>query len=68
MSAKEYKFLSTVKVASDVAAKYPNYKINGLTPKTLAKRLISGNSEKGNFLDFISLFCTSALIIGSSFQ
>ena len=52
MSAKEYKFLSTVKVANDVATKYPNYKINGFTPKTLAKRLISGNSEKGNMRDF----------------
>ena len=52
MSAKEYKFLSTVKVASDVAAKYPNYKINGFTPKTLAKRLISGHSEKGSMRDF----------------
>ena len=52
MCAKEYKFLSTVKVASDVATKYPNYKINGFTPKTLAKRLISGNSEKGNMRDF----------------
>ena len=52
MSAKEYKFLSTVKVASDVAGKYPIYIINVFTPKTLAKRLISGNSEKGNMRDF----------------
>ena len=52
MSAKEYKFLSTVKVANDVDTKYPNYKINGFTPKTLAKRLISGHSEKGSMRDF----------------
>ena len=52
MSAKEYKFLSTVKIANDVATKYPNYKINGFTPKTLAKRLISDNSEKGSMRDF----------------
>ena len=51
MSAKEYKFLSTVKVASDVAAKYPNYKINGFTPKTLAKQAAGREAKHLAFAD-----------------
>ncbi|MDX9742248.1 MAG: hypothetical protein RBT59_00335 [Arcobacteraceae bacterium] len=43
---KEFKFVSTVQIADDVESKYPNYHINGFTPKKLAKRLISGNSDK----------------------
>jgi len=43
---KEFRFISIVKIADDVESKYPNYHINGFTPKKLAKRLISGNSDK----------------------
>jgi len=49
---KEFVFISTVKIAQDVNIKYPNYKINSFTPKTLAKRLISGNSQKESMRDF----------------
>jgi len=46
VKTKQFTFLSTVVIADDVENKYPNYHINGFTPKKLAKRLISGNSDK----------------------
>ena len=42
---KEFTFITTVKIAKNVAELYPNYKINCFTPKSLAKRFASGNSE-----------------------
>ena len=49
---KEFTFITTVKIAKDVAKLYPNYKINCFTPKSLAKRFASGNSEKNSLKDF----------------
>ena len=49
---KEFQFISSVKIADDVSKKYPNYTINRFTPKTLAKRLISSNSEKQSLKNF----------------
>ena len=49
---KEFQFISKVKIANDVSKKYPNYKINCFTPKTLAKRFVSGNSEKQSLRNF----------------
>ena len=48
MITREFKFIATVRIADDIALKYPNYWINGFTHKSLAKRLISGNSEKNS--------------------
>ena len=58
---KEFVFVSTVKIAQDVNIKYPNYEINSFTPKTLAKRLISGNSEKESIRDFGFSYKTTLL-------
>lgn len=58
---KEFVFVSTVKIAQDVNIKYPNYEINSFTPKTLAKRLISGNSEKESIRDFGFSYKTTPL-------
>jgi hypothetical protein len=52
MITKEFRFIATVRIADDIALKYPNYWINGFTHKSLAKRLISGNSEKNSMEDF----------------
>ena len=49
---KEFTFITTVKIAKNVAELYPNYKINCFTPKSLAKRFASGNSEKNSLKDF----------------
>ncbi|MDX4066079.1 hypothetical protein Q6A91_08615 [Aliarcobacter skirrowii] len=49
---KEFIFITTVKIAKNVAELYPNYKINCFTPKSLAKRFASGNSEKNSLKDF----------------
>jgi hypothetical protein len=49
---KEFTFITTVKIAKDVAKLYPNYKINCFTPKSLAKRFASGNSPKNSLKDF----------------
>ena len=49
---KEFTFITTVKIAKDVAKLYPNYKINCFTPKSLAKRFASGNSEKNSLKEF----------------
>lgn len=46
MKTKEFTFVSKVIITEDVKTKYPNYAINGFTPKSLAKRFVSGNSEK----------------------
>ena len=35
---KEFTFITTVKIAKNVAQLYPNYYINDFTPKSLAKR------------------------------
>ncbi len=37
---KEFTFITTVKIAKNVAELYPNYKINCFTPKSLAKDLL----------------------------
>ncbi len=52
MKTKQFTFLSTVVIEDDVESKYPNYHINGFTPKKLAKRLISGNSDRGTKENF----------------
>ncbi|MDK2047212.1 hypothetical protein [Aliarcobacter butzleri] len=49
---KEFTFITTVKIAKDVAKLYPNYKINCFTPKSLAKKFTSGNSPKNSLKDF----------------
>ena len=49
---KEFTFITTVKIAKNVAELYPNYYINGFTPKSLAKRFASGNSEKNSLKEF----------------
>lgn len=49
---KEFYFISKVTIAKDVAFKYPNYWINKFTPCTLAKRLISGNSERNSMKNY----------------
>ena len=49
---KEFTFITTVKIAKNVAELYPNYKINCFTPKSLAKRFASGNSEKNSLKEF----------------
>ncbi|MCT7597469.1 hypothetical protein [Aliarcobacter butzleri] len=49
---KEFTFITTVKIAKDVAKLYPNYKINCFNPKSLAKRFASGNSPKNSLKDF----------------
>ncbi len=49
---KEFIFITTVKIAKNVAELYPNYKINCFTPKSLAKRFASGNSEKNSLKDY----------------
>ena len=49
---KEFTFITTVKIAKDVAKLYPNYKINCFTPKSLAKRFASENSPKNSLKDF----------------
>ena len=49
---KEFTFITTVKIAKNVAELYPNYKINCFTPKSLAKRFASGNSPKNSLKDF----------------
>jgi hypothetical protein len=49
---KEFTFITTVKISNNVAELYPNYKINCFTPKSLAKRFASGNSEKNSLKDF----------------
>ena len=46
---KEFTFITTVKIAKNIAELYPNYKINCFTPKSLAKRFASGNSPKNSF-------------------
>jgi len=46
MKTKEFTFVSKVTITEDAKYKYPNYHINGFTPQKLAKRLISGNSDK----------------------
>ena len=43
---KEFTFITTVKIAKNVAQLYPNYYINDFKPKSLAKRFTSGNSPK----------------------
>ncbi|MDD2697479.1 MAG: hypothetical protein PHF17_01625 [Arcobacteraceae bacterium] len=52
MITKEFRFVSIVRITDEAKYKYPNYAINGFTPKSLAKRLISGNSEKGTKENF----------------
>ena len=59
---KEFKFISTVRIADDVSKKYPNYKINGFTAKTLAKRLISGNSKRSTMKDFGFQYSTTSVL------
>ena len=49
---KEFTFITTVKIAKNVAELYPNYKINCFTPKSLAKRFTSGNSPKNSLKEF----------------
>lgn len=49
---KEFTFITTVKIAKDVAKLYPNYYINDFKPKSLAKRFTSGNSPKNSLKDF----------------
>lgn len=49
---KEFTFITTVKISNNVAELYPNYHINCFTPKSLAKRLVSANSEKNSLKDF----------------
>ena len=49
---KEFTFITTVKIAKNAAELYPNYKINCFTPKSLAKRFASGNSEKNSLKEF----------------
>lgn len=61
VAIKEFVFISTVKIAQDVHLKYPNYKINSFTPKTLAKRLVSDNSESGSMRDFGFSYKTTPL-------
>lgn len=46
MKTKEFTFVSKVIITDEAKDKYPNYAINGFTPKSLAKRFVSGNSEK----------------------
>ena len=36
---KEFTFITTVKIAKNVAELYPNYYINGFTPKSVKKIL-----------------------------
>ena len=49
---KEFTFITTVKIAKNVAQLYPNYYINDFKPKSLAKRFTSGNSEKNSLKEF----------------
>jgi hypothetical protein len=49
---KEFTFITTVKIAKNIAELYPNYYINGFTPKSLAKRFASDNSEKNSLKEF----------------
>ncbi|PRM88647.1 hypothetical protein [Aliarcobacter cryaerophilus] len=49
---KEYKFITTVRIANNVAKLYPNYNINCFTPKLLAKRFASGNSQRNSLREF----------------
>ncbi|MCT7506521.1 hypothetical protein N5T62_10565 [Aliarcobacter cryaerophilus] len=49
---KEFTFITTVKIAKNVAQLYPNYYINDFKPKSLAKRFTSGNSPKNSLKDF----------------
>ena len=49
---KEFTFITTVKIAKNIAELYPNYKINCFTPKSLAKRFDSGNSKKNSLKEF----------------
>ena len=49
---KEFTFITTVKIAKNVAQLYPNYYINDFKPKSLAKRFASGNSPKNSLKDF----------------
>lgn len=58
---KEFVFVSIVKIAQDVHLKYQNYKINSFTPKTLARRLVSGNSQKESMRDFGFSYRTTPL-------
>ena len=59
---KEFTFITTVKIAKDVAKLYPNYKINCFTPKSLAKRFASGNSPKNSLKDFGFEYKTKEII------
>lgn len=59
---KEFKFISTVRIADDVSKKYPNYEINGFTPRTLAKRLVSGNSKRSTLNDFGFQYTTNSAV------
>ncbi len=52
MKTKEFTFVSKVIITDEAKDKYPNYAINGFTPKSLAKRFVSGNSEKGSKENF----------------
>ena len=52
MKTKEFTFVSKVIITDEAKYKYPNYAINGFTPKSLAKRFVSGNSEKGSKENF----------------
>lgn len=52
MKTKEFRFVSIVRITDEAKYKYPNYAINGFTPKSLAKRFVSGNSEKGTKENF----------------
>ena len=49
---KEFTFITTVKIAKNIAELYPNYKINFFTPKSLAKRFACGNSAKNSLKEF----------------
>ena len=49
---KEFTFITTVRISSNVAKLYPNYYINAFTPKSLAKRFASGNSSKNSLKEF----------------
>jgi hypothetical protein len=52
MITKEFRFVSIVRITDEAKDKYPNYAINNFTPKSLAKRFVSGNSEKGSKENF----------------
>ena len=49
---KEFTFITTVKIAKNVAQLYPNYYINDFKPQSLAKRFTSGNSPKNSLKEF----------------